>query len=128
MSYRPKKKKTFMQRWGILIFPLFIVAVIGIGFLGIDQMCINDANKRLPFYPDAVRVNQQGNSLRARGAGNSLVVLETEDSVQEVDAWYEALSTELLKSGNTRGINNLTRELEAENGKTKIYYVSQCVL
>lgn len=117
-----------MQRWGILIFPLFIVAVIGIGFLGIDQMCINDANKRLPFYPDAVRVNQQGNSLRARGAGNSLVVLETEDSVQEVDAWYEALSTELLKSGNTRGINNLTRELEAENGKTKIYYVSQCVL
>ena len=129
MSYRPKKKKTFMQRWGILVVPLFIVSILGLGFLGVDQMCIRDANRRLPFYPDAVKVNEQGNSLRSRGAGNSLVVLETEDSAETVDAWYEELSVDLLKSGNTRGINNLVRELESgDNGKTKIFYISQCVL
>ena len=129
MTVRPKKKKTRMQRWGFLILPLFIVAVIGLGFLGVDQMCINDANRRLPFYPDAVQVSEQGNSLRSRGAGNSLTILETEDSTEMVDAWYEELNIELLNSGNTRGINNISRWLEStEDGKTQIFYLSQCVL
>lgn len=117
------------QRWGFLIFPLFIVGLLGVGFLGVDQMCINDAERRLPFYPGALKVSEQSNGLRVRGVGNSLVVLETEDSPEEVEAWYEAHNLELLNEGKTRGVNTVSRWLEpTARGATQIFYLSQCVM
>ena len=113
----------------IVVPPLIIVGLLGALFLGVDQHCLNDANRRLPFYPDASKVSEDFNGLRARGIGNSLVVLETSDSVEVVESWYEMLSIELLNEGRTRGVNNLNRWLEEpENSGTQIFYLSQCVL
>ena len=129
MSTRPKKKKGWWERWGFIILPLFIIGFLGLLFLGVDQLCVNDANRRLPRYPDAVRVQENYNGLRLRGIGNSLEVVTTEASVQEIKAWYEQNTLELLNSGRFRGLNNVSQWTEeTDEGETQIFYLSQCVM
>jgi hypothetical protein len=122
-------KKHWLRRLSFLAVPVFIVGLMGLVFLGVDQLCVNDANRRLPYYPNALRVQETHNGLRVRGMGNSLVLMHSEDSSEEVEAWFEEQSIKLLKSGRTRGLNTLSHWLgKSEEGKTEIYYLSQCVM
>ena len=123
-------KKPWTKRLGFLGFLLFLMVFIAALFFGIDQLCVNDANRRLPYYPGATRVKEDHNGLRLRGMGNGLEVLLTQDSQETVEAWFEQRQIELLNSGRNRGVNNLGHWLEPrpEGEGLNIYYLSQCVM
>lgn len=110
--------------------PVFIVFVLFTLFMGVDQLCLNDARRRLPIYPGAVLVQENHNGLRLRGIGNTLMVFSTPDDQETVEAWYQELQVELLKERRQQGISNLSNwYAPMENGQgTLIYYLSQCVL
>ena len=125
---RPIKKRK--RRSGLIVVPLIIISILAVLFLGMDQMCINDANRRMPYYPNATQIQESHNGLRIRGAGNTLEVVETSDSLDVVDAWYDAHMTNLLKNRKQLGINNLRHWFEesADPEGTKIFYLSQCIM
>jgi fumarate hydratase class II len=97
--------------------------------LGIDQLCVNDANRRLPYYPGAVQLEADSNGFRVRGIGTSVEVLSSEDEAAAVEAWYEQNMIRLLNSGRQRGLNNINVVVEEnEAGQSQIVYISQCVM
>ena len=118
------------RRWGFLILPPFIIALVALGVFGVDQLCISDANRRLPYYPGAERFEETHNGLRVRGIGNTLEVVLTPDTPEQVEAWYRQRAIELLNSGRPRGVASLNHWHEAnpEGEGTFIFYLSQCVL
>ena len=126
----PKKRKRHWFFWDYIALPLFIFGFLGSLFLGLDQLCVNDANRRLPRYPGAQRLETQFNGLRLRGIGNSLEVVMTPDSLDKVEDWYKDHALSLLKVAQVRGVNTLTHWFEPgdEGAGTNIFYVSQCVL
>lgn len=130
MGTRPSKKRRRRNRLGLLALPLFLIAILALGIGGIDQLCVADAERRLPYYPGSERVEESHNGLRVRGIGNSLEVGFTPDDLETVQAWYDQLTIELLNSGRPRGVNNLIRRLEAnaEGEGTFIFYLTQCVM
>lgn len=114
----------------ILFFPLFILIFVGALFLGLDQVCVSDANKRLPRYPGAERIEETHNGLRPRGVGNTLEVFLSQDSSKTIEVWYAELALEAVQSGKTRGVANLSHWLEpdASGQGVRIYNLSQCVM
>lgn len=125
---RPIKKRK--RRSGLIVVPIIIVSILAILFLGVDQMCINDANRRMPYYPNATQIEESHNGLRTRGAGNTLEIVETSDTLDVVEAWYNAHLTTLLKNSKQLGINNLRHWFEESSNSdgTKIFYLSQCIM
>jgi hypothetical protein len=113
-----------------LLFPLFVVLFVGALFLGMDQYCVSDANKRLPRYPDAQRIEETHNGLRPRGVGTTLEVFLSQDNQETIEAWYADLALKAVQSGKTRGVANLSHWLEPdESGQgIRIYNLSQCVM
>jgi hypothetical protein len=113
-----------------LAFPLFGLMVMLLFFLSLDQLCVRDANRRLPLYPGAVRLQEDHNGLRVRGIGSSLEVFQTQDSESVIEAWYQELAIDLLNSGRNRGVASLERWLEVKpDGEgVLIYNLSQCIL
>lgn len=130
MDRPPKKRKSSRRFWNLLAGPLIIVAFLGILFLGVDQLCVNDANTRLPYYPNSTRVSTTYNGLRIRGIGNGLELRNTSDDLALVEDWYREKTIELLNSNSTRGVNNLSNWFEdnAEGEGLDLFYLSQCVL
>lgn len=130
MDRGPKNRKRHWFFWDYIALPLFIFGFLGSLFLGLDQLCVNDANRRLPRYPGAQRLEAKYNGLRLRGVGNSLEISATADSLETVEAWYRNHALSLLKVAQVRGVNTLTHwfEVRDEGTGTKIYYLSQCVL
>ncbi len=110
--------------------PIFIVAFLFVLFMGADQLCVNDAGRRLPIYPGAQKIDETHNGIRARGIGSTRMTFESADSQETIEAWYQELQIELLKTRRQLGINNLTiLYAPGKEGKgTTIYYLSQCVL
>jgi hypothetical protein len=114
----------------ILFFPVFIISLLGVLFLGLDQVCVVDANRRLPPYPGTTRIKESHNGLRARGLGNSLEVFLSQDNPEVIEAWYQQLALDLLKGGKNQGIAALRHWFEADptNEGIYIYNLSQCVM
>lgn len=113
-----------------MLVPLFIVFLLLLGFLSVDQLCLNDARRRLPIYPGAVLVEETHNGLRSRGIGNTLMVYRSSDGQEMIEAWYQEHQIELLKARRQLGMNNLSNWYapDEQGSGTLIYYLSQCVL
>jgi hypothetical protein len=114
----------------MFLFPLFAIFFVVLLFLGLDQYCKVDANKRLPYYPGSERVKEVHNGLRIRGVGNTLETFSSQDSKETVDAWYKEHTLKLVQQGKTRGVANLNYEIQPnpEGSGVLIHYLSQCVM
>lgn len=123
-------KKRRLRQWSFLALPLFLVALLFSLFLGADQLCINDANRRLPIYPGAILLEESRNGIRPRGVGNTLLVFLSKDSQESIEVWYREHQIMLLNSRRNLGLNGLSHWYEPnDKGEgTFIYYLSQCVM
>lgn len=121
MSKRPSHLKSFLFS---LLFSVILVAAL---ILGTDQLCRNDIQKRLPYYPNASLVSQNKELLRYRAAGRTDMVFKTDDPPETVSAWFRELNLAQLDEGIFRGLADITRRYEPDtDGGTLIYYTSVC--
>lgn len=76
---------------------LCIIACSVVTFLGIDARCNYDIETWLPVYPDAEVVSVDYDFLRARGMGETTLVLYTPDDSNTVRTWYTNYRRELTR-------------------------------
>lgn len=92
-SYEPMFSNRMGCR-GCVISTLLIFAATAFcavtGMLVIDQTCATQISQWMPPYPDAEMVSQHYNFMRPFGMGVTLMEQHTDDSVEEVNEWYEA--------------------------------------
>ena len=98
-------------------------------FLGSDQLCRYDIQRRLPPYPGAEIVSSEHDFLRPQALGETSIVLTTPDNPETVREWYRQLNLTLLEQNRLRGLAAIDRRFEADaTGGTTIIYNTSCGL
>lgn len=72
----------------ILVVFLAIFGCIGGLALGVDAACYSAMTKKIPLYPNARVTYQVYNTFRLFGLGETRLVLDSDDPVDEVRNWY----------------------------------------
>jgi|FLYN01.1.fsa_nt_gi hypothetical protein len=72
--------------------------------LAIDSMCYNVLSQRLPLYPDAHITFERYSFLRRYGMGGTLLILDSDDSPDVVQAWYGRESGQAAREAQQRGV------------------------
>lgn len=92
-TYEPMFSNRMTLR-GCVISTLLIFAATAFcavtGVLVIDQSCATHISEWMPPYPDAETVAQHYNFIRPFAMGITLMEQRTDDSVEDVNKWYEA--------------------------------------
>ena len=124
-SKRKPKRSPFV---GCLVVLLAAVGITVALFLGTDQLCRSDINRRLPFYPDAALVSAEHNGIRLRATGTTTLVFSTPDDPEIVREWYRQLTLQQLNENKARGLADIQRSAEPnpEGQGTLIYYATEC--
>ncbi|MBI5670753.1 MAG: hypothetical protein HZC41_22395 [Chloroflexi bacterium] len=73
---------------GMLVVVGAMFTCIGISFVGVDAMCYSSLSQRLPIYPGATVTLERHNFIRTFGMGETIVMLESDDPPDVVQAWY----------------------------------------
>ena len=113
----------------LLIMLLSGVAIVVLSLLAMDEICYRDTLSRQPLYPGAEIVSEEYDFLRARGAGITTLVLQTDADRETLRAWLRERNIELLRANRFRGISALTwgvhppRENVPEG---RLVYISSC--
>jgi len=71
-----------------VVIIVLVITLIVIATLSIDTLCYNTLTLRLPLYPDAEQIMARHNFLRQFGMGETVIVLQTEDTPDVVREWY----------------------------------------
>jgi hypothetical protein len=119
----------------MIIIGIFICSVVSVA--GIDVMCHNDIEHKLPFYPQAEIISQESGFFRPRAMGVSTVLLTSSDSAQDVRKWYSDYRLELEKQSYDErtgrrvapgGLATVSFSVEEnpDTGKTLITLMSDC--
>lgn len=72
----------------VLVLLVALFACVGVSFVGVDAMCYSSLSQRLPLYPGATVTLERHNFMRAFGMGETIMVLESDDPPEVVQAWY----------------------------------------
>ena len=78
----------------ILVVMAVLFICIGVSFVGVDAMCYSSLSQKLPLYPGATVTLERHNFLRAFGMGETVMVLDSDDPVETVQAWYGQMTYE----------------------------------
>jgi hypothetical protein len=115
---------------GCLTFVILALGLPLIFFLGSDQLCRFDIDRRLLTYPDATLVTAEHNGIRLRAMGKTQLTYTTPDDYETVAQWFRELHLEQLDKGIFSGLAGIIRWTEKDpNGDgTLIYYVTECGL
>lgn len=127
-------RKTIVGSLAIII-GIMLCSVVSVG--GIDILCRNDIEHKLPLYPQAVVASEESGFFRPRAMGMSTVVLTTPDSAKDVRQWYSDYRLELEKQSydertgrrtSPQGLANVSFRVEenSSTGKTLVYLMSEC--
>lgn len=119
----------------LIIVGILLCSVVSVA--GIDVLCHNDIQHKLPLYPQGVVVAEENGFFRPRAMGISTVVMTTSDSVKDVRKWYSDYRLELERSAydERSGSRKVPQGLatvsfsvdeDAETGQTVIYLMSEC--
>src|SRR5512134_3595315 len=73
---------------GTLILLIALFGCVGVSFVGVDAMCYSSLSQKLPLYPGATITLERHNFLRSFGMGETIMVLESDDPPETVQAWY----------------------------------------
>jgi hypothetical protein len=122
---------------GCLMIIVGIFACTVVSVVGIDMVCYNNIEEKLPLYPQAVVVSQESGFFRPRGMGMSTVVMTTTDAAKDVRKWYSDHLREVEKQSydeQTRrrtaplGLANVSFQVEEDSktGQTLITLMSEC--
>lgn len=122
---------------GSLLIMFAILLCSAASMVGIDVLCHNDIERKLPLYPQGVVVKEESGFFRSRAMGISTIVMTTPDSAQDVRRWYSDYRLELERAvydertgrrNSPQGLANVSFSLnqDAETGQTVIYLMSEC--
>lgn len=99
----------------MFIAPLALCGVVMLcvssATVAIDGFCWNIMTKKLPIYPDATVAVQRYSFIQPFGVGDTIIVLETEDSPPDVRTWY----------GQTVSVN----ERDAQTRQNPFYHMAR---
>ena len=118
-----------------IVVGIFVCSVVSVA--GIDLMCHNDIEHKLPLYPQALVVSEESGFFRARGMGMSTVLMTTRDSAKAVRTWYSDYRLEFEKQSyderlgrrtSPGGLANVSFRVQenSETGETLITLMSEC--
>lgn len=112
----------------IVILTLFLfcggtLLCTGIFYLGLDFVCVNDAQTWIPPYPDAEVVSEDYNFLRPFGVGITQIQLYTTDARQDIVSWYGQARSGLGINATSLATMNYTIS-EADDGEGHIISLS----
>jgi hypothetical protein len=119
----------------LIMFGIFICSAVSVA--GIDVVCRNDIERKLPLYPQGVVVSEEAGFFRPRAMGMSTIVMTTDDAVNDVRDWYADYRLELEKQAydertgrrmSAQGLANVSFSVQEddETGQTLIYLMSEC--
>lgn len=72
----------------LLVVPLVVLLCVLVTFVGVDSLCYSGLTQRLPIYPGATVTLERHSGLRAFGMGETILILETDDTLETVRDWY----------------------------------------
>ena len=82
---------------GCLVILAAVVLCGGITFFAADRICYGNLSQRLPIYPNATVSSRTHNLFTEFGMGNTVVVLDSPDSPDDVRSWYAVQTGSYLR-------------------------------
>ena len=73
---------------GCLVILVAVILCGGITMFAADRICYGNLSQRLPIYPNATVSTRTHNLFTEFGMGNTVVVLDSPDSPDDVRSWY----------------------------------------
>lgn len=125
--YSQKKGCAYHIKWGLGLL-LAAFACIGPFLIGADITCRINIENWTPYYPDAMVVSVEHDSVRARALGTTTIVLHTTDDAETVRQFFRDHTLAMLRAERSRGIATTEWRVEEQpdgNGSV-IYLYSAC--
>ena len=92
--------KALLATLGIFVAML---ACGGISIAAMDAVCWGGLSQKLPIYPGATVTFQRHNFLRPFGMGTTVMILDSDDPVENVRDWYGRAAGAASKAAEERG-------------------------
>ena len=119
-----------IRKWirNIVLLLILVFGCPGSIVLVADIGCNISINTWLPLYPGAEQVSVDYNFIRPRGMGSTLMVFQTPDDPETVEAFYHQNALNLVNEGIPRGIGGMDFHAEPNPEGTLLALYSHCVL
>ena len=98
-----------------LIIMALVFGCPAVTTLALDAVCHNVLSQRLPIYPNARITFEQYSFLRRYGMGETIIILDSDDEVEEVRDWY----------GEVNG--RIAQQMREENAMNRFYGFTSAV-
>jgi hypothetical protein len=130
MDERPYSYRRVLAGCLIIAFAIFLCTSVSL--LGINQVCINNLNRLLPFYPGSRVVSERHNFISSFGMGETVIELYAPENYKVVTAWYGrtvgAYMRERLQTGGINLGDGNWAVTEAEDGVgSQVLLYAKCV-
>ena len=114
----------------ILLLLLLIFGFPGAIVMVADFSCHSSISTWLPTYPNAEEKSVQYNFIRPHGLGSTLRILETPDSIEQVEAFYYDNIQALVNDGVPRGMGTTDFSVEEnpDGDGSLIILFSRCIV